>query len=148
MKNCFVFGLLFLSSFMYLTNEAKQACETAIVRYYCGDLCLGYNKICRCGTSQDNTFQLQNSNKKFCCAPLGNCTKDNQGMWMVLHKVIKIQRVKEMLNLLRKWDLHRWYHPNRRNQVSHNLSCFGFKLCQTTLPNPICRSKMLSKRIC
>ena len=51
MKNYSVFGLLLLSSFIYLTNETKQACE-GFDFFVCGNKCIHFNKTCRCGTGQ------------------------------------------------------------------------------------------------
>ena len=75
MKNLFVFGLLLLSSCIYLTNQTKQACEGR-EQFMCGNVCLEYGKTCKC---KNDEFKVNAYNTEICCAPSENCTKDNQG---------------------------------------------------------------------
>ena len=85
MKNYFVFGLLLLSSFIYLTNETKQACEGFYDWFMCGNVCLMFYKTCRCG--ENNEFNQGNG--QICCAPSGNCIKDNRGNLFQISQVTK-----------------------------------------------------------
>ena len=76
MKNLFVFVLLLLSSCIYLTSQAHQACEDSFESYLCGNVCLEEDKTCRC---KNDEFEVNYDNRKICCAPSENCTKDSQG---------------------------------------------------------------------
>ena len=80
MKNLFVFGLLLLSSCIYLTNQTKQACDGSEY-FLCGNVCLESGKYCRCKNDEFevNFDKVNFDNTEICCAPSENCTKDNQG---------------------------------------------------------------------
>ena len=145
MKNYFVFGLLLLSSFIYLTNETKQACEGFYDWFMCGNVCLMFYKTCRCG--ENNEFNQGNG--QICCAPSGNCIKDNQGNLFQISQVTKsfFFFKKKMLNLLRKWFLLPWYNPKWRYWMSWNMSWEWCRVCQTTMSSQIRRNQMLSKNL-
>ena len=79
----FVLILLFLLVYLIeliQQSTVKQACETYLEAYLCGDACLENHKTCHCGNSSFIIkFRSPRSNPlPVCCSP-GNCTKDSEG---------------------------------------------------------------------
>ena len=55
----------------------------------CGNACLSHYKTCRCGKNDFNYDYDVGKIGKICCAPSGNCIKDNQGKLFRSNQVTK-----------------------------------------------------------